>query len=244
MGGGLRDGGVGEGEGEGGAVVPGGELVEEPGAGGVAGLAEDEVEGAVVEVGEVGGEALGGAEGAADLLDGGAVAALRAGRRCRWGRRGGGARSGGLGEEGVLDVEGVDGAVAPVGEVGGGVGVGEAVGDGGGEEVVPGGVGGGEPAGGGVHEELLVGVGLFAPVRRGTSDLPSAGAPGLADGFEVGGKEERPEGGVGAGDDGGGRRVGVHAAVPGAEEVGGLVKSLALACCMGRAGLSSAWSMA
>ena len=57
-------------------MVPGGELVHEPGADGVAGLAEDDVEGGVVEVAEVGGEALGGAEGAADLFDGGAVAGL------------------------------------------------------------------------------------------------------------------------------------------------------------------------
>ena len=48
-----------------------------PGAGWVSGLAEDEVQGGVVEVGEVGGETLGGAEGAAYLLDGGSVSALR-----------------------------------------------------------------------------------------------------------------------------------------------------------------------
>ena len=78
MGGGSVYGGVREGQGEGGAVIPGGPLVHEPGAEGVGGLAEDEVEGAVVEVGQVGGEALGGTEGAADLLDGDVVAALGA----------------------------------------------------------------------------------------------------------------------------------------------------------------------
>ena len=57
------------------------------GLAGVAGLAEDEVEGGVVEVGEVGGEALGGAEGAADLFDGGGRRRFAAGCRCRWGRR-------------------------------------------------------------------------------------------------------------------------------------------------------------
>ncbi len=76
------------------------------GLAGFDGFAEDQVERAVVEVGEVGGEALGGAEGAADLFDGGVVAALgldagaggeadealeewrtgrRRGARCRWG---------------------------------------------------------------------------------------------------------------------------------------------------------------
>ena len=68
-------------------MVPGGPLVHEPGAGGVAGLAEDYVEGGVVEVGEVGGEALGGAEVAANLFDGGGVAGSGAGSRFRWGFR-------------------------------------------------------------------------------------------------------------------------------------------------------------
>ena len=76
VGGGGVYGGVGEGQGEGGAVIPGGPLVHEPGAEGVGGLAEDQVEGAVVEVGQVGGEALGGTEGAAYLFDGNVVAAL------------------------------------------------------------------------------------------------------------------------------------------------------------------------
>jgi len=76
VGGGVVDGGVGEGQREGGAVVPGGPLIHEPGAHGVGGFAEDEVEGAVVEVGEVGGEALGGAEAVAYLFDGDVVAAL------------------------------------------------------------------------------------------------------------------------------------------------------------------------
>src|SRR6516165_1197556 len=75
--GGGVDGCGGERHGEGGAVVPSGPLVEEPGASWVAGFAEHEVEGGVVEVGEVGGEALGGAEGSADLLYGAGVSALR-----------------------------------------------------------------------------------------------------------------------------------------------------------------------
>jgi len=79
VGGGGLDGGGGVGEGVGGVVVPGGELVHEPGAEGVAGLAEDEVQGGVVEVAEVYGEAFGGAEGSADLFDGGRVAALGVG---------------------------------------------------------------------------------------------------------------------------------------------------------------------
>ena len=120
-------GGVGEGQGEGGAFVPGGPLVHEPGAGGVAGLAEDEVEGGVVEVGEVGGEALGGTEGAAYLFDGGGVAALRLGAGSggdadealeQWGLR----------EDGVLDVDGMGFAVLPLAEIEGGVGVEEALG--------------------------------------------------------------------------------------------------------------------
>ncbi len=106
-------------------MVPGGPLVHEPGAERVAGLAEDEVEGGVVEVGEVGGEALGGAEGAADLFDGGVVAALGL-------DAGAGGDSDealeewGLAVDGVFDVDGVELAVAPVAEVGGGVGDAEA----------------------------------------------------------------------------------------------------------------------
>src|SRR5665213_1648519 len=72
-------GGFAEGQREGGAFVPGWPLVHEPGAGWVAGLAEDDIESGVIEIGEVGGEALGGAEGAANLLDSGGVAALRLG---------------------------------------------------------------------------------------------------------------------------------------------------------------------
>ena len=121
MGGGLLDGGGGVGEWEGGAVVPGGPLIHEPGAGGVAGLAEDYVEGGVVEVGEVGGEALGGAEVAADLFDGGGVAGLGLGAGA-----GGDADDGGdkgrEGVEGTLDIDGMKRAILPLGEVGGGVG--------------------------------------------------------------------------------------------------------------------------
>ena len=77
----MGDGGLGggwcEGERVGCAAQPGLELVHVPGAGGVAGLAEYQVEGGSVGVTEVGGKALGGAEGVADLLDGGEVAALR-----------------------------------------------------------------------------------------------------------------------------------------------------------------------
>ena len=162
MGRGGVDGGVGEGHGERGAVVPDGPLAHEPGAGGVSGLAEDDVEGAVVEVGEVGGEAFGGAEAAAYLLDGGVVASLRLDAGA-----GGSAdeelQQGRLVEDGVLDVDGIGLTVAPFRKVGGGVGAVEALADGGGEEVVPGGVFGGEPAGGSVHDEPLFGVGLLVP---------------------------------------------------------------------------------
>ena len=116
----------------------------------------------MIEVGEVGGEAFGGAEAAANLLDGGVVAALqmRAGA-------GGAAdeelENGRLAEDGVLDVDWVDFAVVPVFEVEGCVGVVEALDYSGGEEVVPCGVFGGEPASGSMHDEPLFGVGLFAP---------------------------------------------------------------------------------
>ena len=81
----------------------------------------------------------------------------------------------------MLDVEGVDGAVAPFGEVGGGSGFGEGVGDGGGEEVVPVGEALGEPARRGVLQELFEGVVLGVPgVEFGGVEL-AFGA-----GFEVG----------------------------------------------------------
>lgn len=62
---------------EGCAFVPGWPLVHEPWADRIAGLAEDDVQGGAVEVGEVGSETLGRAEGAANLFDGGGIAALR-----------------------------------------------------------------------------------------------------------------------------------------------------------------------
>ena len=162
MGSGGVGGGFGEGQGGGCVVVPGWPLVEEPGAGGVAGLAQDQVEGGLVEVGEVGGEALGGAEGAAYLFDGGGVSALglEAGA---YREIDDGFEDGREAVDGVLDIYGMGGAVGPVGEVEGGVGFGEAAVDGGGEEFVPVGVASGEPAGGGVHDELLFGVGGLAP---------------------------------------------------------------------------------
>ena len=73
---GVLDGGVVEGEEEGGALEPGVELVEEVGAGGVAGFAGGEVGVGVVGIGEVGGEALAGAEVEAGGFDGGVVAAV------------------------------------------------------------------------------------------------------------------------------------------------------------------------
>ena len=166
MGGGGVDGGVGEGQGEGGAVVPGGPLIHEPGADGICGFAENQVEGAVVEVGEVGGEALGGSEAAAYLFDGSVVAALGLDASAGW--DGDEAlEERGLAVDGVLDFNGVELAVAPFAEVGGGAGDAEAVDDGGGEEVVPCGVVFGEPAGGGVHDEPLFGVGFVAPGVEG-----------------------------------------------------------------------------
>lgn len=58
----MTSGGVDRGGGvrhrEGCAVVPGGPLIHKPGAGGVAGLAENEIESRAIEVGEIGGEAF------------------------------------------------------------------------------------------------------------------------------------------------------------------------------------------
>ena len=59
------------------AFVPGGPLVHEPRAGGIAGFAENDVQSGVGEVREVGGESLGRAEAAAHLFNRGAIAALR-----------------------------------------------------------------------------------------------------------------------------------------------------------------------
>ena len=120
----------------------------------------------MVEVGEVGGEALGGAEGAADLFDGDVVAALGLDAGA-----GGNAdealEESGLAVDGVFDVDGLELAVAPCAEIGGGVGDAEAVVDGFGEEVVPCGEVFGEPAGWGVHDEPLFGVGFVEPGVEG-----------------------------------------------------------------------------
>ena len=194
-------------------MVPGGPLVQEPLAEGVSRLAEDDVEGGLVEVSEVGSEAFGGAEGAADLFDGGAVAGLRLDAGAD-GDSDDAADEGREGEDGVLDVYGVLLTVGPGGEVVGGVGFGEGLGDGGGEEVVPGGVFFGEPAGGGMHDDLLFGVGFGAP----GVELPG--------GAEAGREDDGPEGVADRVDDGGGGGVDVDVAVPVAEDVCGLVEAL------------------
>src|SRR5208283_5840995 len=102
--GGLGGGGV-ERERVGGAMEPALELIHVPRAGGVAGLAEDEVESRAVGIAEAGGEALRGAEGVAGLLDGGEVAALGlrtgAGGHAEEEAR----QQSRVGEDGVLDVE-------------------------------------------------------------------------------------------------------------------------------------------
>ena len=117
-------------------MISGGLLVHESWAEGVGGFAEDEVEGAVVEVGEIGSGALGGAEGAADLFDGDVVAALRLDAGAD-GDSDEALQEGGLAVDGVIDFNGVELAVAPLAEIGGCLGEGETLGDGGGEEVVP-----------------------------------------------------------------------------------------------------------
>src|SRR6266702_5569680 len=145
MGGGGVYGLFGEGQGVGDTFVPGGPLAEEPGAGGIGRLAEDEVEGGVVEVGEIGGEALGGAEGAAYLFDRGAVSALRLDAGSD-GEADEALEDGRLAEDGVLDVYRVGFAVLPFTEVGGGVGFVDAPVDGVGDEIVQRGVAFGAPA--------------------------------------------------------------------------------------------------
>ena len=196
---GVSGGGVycwfGEGQGIGGAFVPGGPLVEEPGAGGVGGLAEDEIECGVVEVGEVGGESLGGAEGAAYLFDCAAIAALRLDAGSD-GEADDALEEGRLAEDGMLDIHGAGFAVLPSAEVGGCMGFLKAFVDGIGEEVVPVGVVFREPAGGGVHDELLFGVGLFAP------GVEERGVAGI--GAELWVEKERPESVASGDDDGGG----------------------------------------
>lgn len=159
---GLSAGVAGKRQGEGRGAEPGGELVAEPGAEGIARLSEGKDEGAGVGVCEVGGEALGGAEGATGLADREAVAGLRM-EAGAGGKAGEAAEDGELGEERKLDLDGVGLAAGPFAEDGGGVGVEEALVDGGGEEIVPGGEGGGEPAGGGVGDDLLEGEVALAP---------------------------------------------------------------------------------
>ena len=212
MGGGGLDGSGGERKLVGGVVQPCGELVHVPRADGVSGLAEDEVEGGVVEVGEVCGEALGGAEGTADLLDGGGVSAD--GMGCgAGGDADDAADERGDGEDGVFDVDGVDFAVGPLGEIGWSVGFVEGFIYGGGEEVVPVGIGVGEPAGGGVDDDLLFGVGHLMPVV----ELPG--------GAEFGDEDHGPE--LDSCDvyDGWRGAAGVYATFPVAEDVCGLVET-------------------
>ncbi len=206
-------------------------MVEEPEARWVSGLAEDQVEGGVVEVGEVGSEAFGWAEGAVYLFDGGAVSALRLDAGAN-GELNDALEYGREDVDRVLDVDGVGFAVLPAGEVGGGVGFVEAAVDGGGEEFVPVGVRGGQPACGGMHDELLGDVGFFAP----GVELPDWGGWGAGVRVVVGGgaefwcEDEGPEGVAGGIDDGGGRGVGAYVAVPVAEEVGGLVEASVFCC--------------
>ena len=190
-------------------------------------MAQDEVQGGVVEVGEVRGETLRGAEGAAYLLDSGSVSALRLDAGAG-GELDDALEYGREAVDGVLDIDRVRLAVLPLEEVRGGVGFVEAAVDGGGEEFVPVGVGGGEPAGGGVHDELLGDVGFFAP----GVELPercgwSAGVRVVVGGgAEFWREDEGPEGFAGGVDDGGGCGVGVYVAVPVAEKVGGLMETL------------------
>src|ERR1700679_2240422 len=129
-------------------------------------LDEGQGEGALVEVGEVGGESLGGAEGAADLFDGDVVAALGLDAGAS-GDSDEALEEGGLAVDGVFDFYGAELAVAPGAEVGGGVGDAETVGDGGGEEVVPCGEVFGEPAGWSVHDKPLFCVGFVVPGVEG-----------------------------------------------------------------------------
>ncbi len=135
--------------------------------------------------------------------------------------------------------------------------VGEAAGDGGGEEVVPGGVGGWEPARRGVHEDLLEGVVLFAPDVEGVDLVCDGGGrdPGLrVGGLRSGGggtlqlraEQHGPEDLARAGDDGRGGGIGGHAAVEAAEEVGGLFEPAGIGCAQLRClrGLASELSRA
>jgi hypothetical protein len=149
-------------------------LVHVPRAGGVAGLAEDQVEGGAVGVAEAGGESLGGAEGATGLPDGGEVAALglRAGAGGHAEEETG--QQGCVGEDGVLDVQGEGASLLPCGEVARSVGVSQAAQHDGGEEVVPCGVSGGQPAGRRVGDELLLDAVSLAP----GVELPEVGGLG------------------------------------------------------------------
>ena len=106
----------------------------------------------VVGVGEVGGEALAGAEVEACRFDCRRVAAvgMEAGAGGDAEQR---ADGGVAAEDGVSDVDRVPGTVGERGEIARGVEEVEAALDGGGEEVVPVGKGVREPAGGGVLED-------------------------------------------------------------------------------------------
>jgi hypothetical protein len=131
----------------------------------------------------------------------------------------------------MLDFDGAKLAIAPFAEVGRSFGDAKAVGDGGGEEVVPGGVGFGEPASRSVHDEPLFRVRFVAPgVESGGGDGLVLARFGLRNGVGLRGDlridQERPESSTGCDDDGGGCGVGVQTSVPVAENVGGLVETL------------------
>jgi hypothetical protein len=199
-----------------GVAVPLGELIHEPGTERIAGLTEDEVECGVIEVAEVDGEALGWSKDMTDLLDCSEIAALRL-RAGASGYPEDTLDKGRDGVDGVLDIYGVGFAVGPLREILGSVGLNEGVVDSGGEEVVPFGIFVWEPASGSMEDDLFFGIGLFTPdIELGELRCRKAGA---------GSQEQGPEDTAGGIDNGGRGAVDVDAAVPFAEDIGGLMET-------------------
>src|SRR5579872_926428 len=93
---------IGKGEAESLPVIPSGPLVQIVGAEKIARLASDDVEGGIVEVGEIDGGALGGAEVASHSLD--SVAVTRLGMEAGSGPA---AQDGYGAEDGMIDLDGV-----------------------------------------------------------------------------------------------------------------------------------------
>ena len=144
-------------------VAPDGPLVQEVRTGEVARLSEDEIERAAIGIGEVRGEALGGAERTPQLQNRAGVAGLRCFAGSGPYSRREGAQQRRSGDQRMLDSDGDKLAVAPFTQVGGSMCRDQPLVDRGDEQVIPRGEFRREPARGLMQDELLLGKVFLAP---------------------------------------------------------------------------------